>query len=272
MTEITQTRLTAPAIKLRKGQQPLVMVAVAHAGFAKIADPHADILLVGDSLGMTIYGMRDTLGVTLGMMSAHGRAVVRSSQRSLVVIDLPFASYEESPTQAFRSSAQLLSETGAGAVKLEGGTRMAETVHFLTQRGIPVMGHIGLTPQAVHGFGGFRSQGHEVVAEAALQHDALALQEAGAFAIVIEAVAEPVAAMISKSIAIPTIGIGATASCDGQVLVIEDLLGLTLNPPRFVKAYANLHTQIDEAIATYAAETRSRTFPTAAHIYPRRQS
>lgn len=263
-------RLTAAAIAKRKGGIPLVAITAYQANLAKIADSHADILLVGDSVGMVIYGLDNTLAVTLDMMIAHGRAVTRASQRALVVVDMPFGSYEASPEQAFLNAARIMQETGCGAIKLEGGTRMAETIRFLVTRGIPVMAHIGLTPQSVHQLGGYKSQGHDAEQQAAIIADAQAVTAAGAFAVVLEAMAEPCAAAITAQITIPTIGIGASAACDGQILVMDDMLGLTPQVPRFVKRYADLAILTEQAIATYAAEVRDRSFPTPDHIYPTR--
>jgi 3-methyl-2-oxobutanoate hydroxymethyltransferase len=235
---------------------------------AKMLDPHADLLLVGDSLGMVLYGLPSTIGVTLDIMIAHGAAVVRGAQKALVAIDMPFGSYEESPQQAYRNAVRVLRETGASAVKLEGGRVMAETIAFLTQRGIPVMGHIGLMPQSVNASGGYAAlgtastQGWDAIVE-----DAVAVDKAGAFVVVVEAVSEPLAVRITDSVSIPTIGIGASAHCDGQVLVIDDMLGMSARTPKFVKRYAELGQAIDEAAARYAAEVRSRQFPSEEYTY-----
>ncbi len=217
---------------------------------------------MGDSLGMVMYGMESTVGVTLDMMIAHGKAVMRGSSHALVVVDMPFGSYEESPQVAFRNAARVMQETGCTAVKMEGGQRLAETVRYLTERGIPVMGHIGLTPQAVNVTGGFRRARGRTEAEwPAIEADAKAIAEAGAFAIVLEGMAEPLAAKITRQIAVPTIGIGASPDCDGQILVMEDMLGLNPNPPKFVRQYASLGPDIERAVKAYAADVRARAFP-----------
>lgn len=241
---------------------PIVVLTAYTASMARLLDTHCDMLLVGDSLGMVVYGMDSTLSVSLDMMVAHGQAVVRGSQKACVVVDLPFGSYQESPQQAFRSAAEIMARTGAGCVKLEGGQEMAETIAFLVQRGIPVMGHIGLKPQAVHAHGGFRTVGRGDEADQVL-HDALAVEQAGAFSVVIESTLEPLSRAITEKLSIPTIGIGASPACDGQVLVVDDMLGITATPPRFVKTFASLGTDIERAAADYAQAVRARTFPTA---------
>ncbi|WID96844.1 3-methyl-2-oxobutanoate hydroxymethyltransferase [Bosea vestrisii] len=261
------TRLTSLDIRGRKGGAPLVALTAYTAPMARIVDEVADVTLVGDSLGMVVYGLDSTVPVTLEMMSLHGQAVTRATMRSLVVIDMPFGSYEEGREQAFRNAARLLKETGAGAVKLEGGARMAETVRFLVERGVPVMGHVGLTPQAVNTLGGCKAQGRSRAEWPAFIADATAIADAGAFSLVVEAVAEPLATEITSRIAIPTIGIGASAACDGQVLVLDDMLGLTGRVPKFVKAYGDLAGQAREAVRVYAAEVRSRQFPGEQHVY-----
>jgi 3-methyl-2-oxobutanoate hydroxymethyltransferase len=265
-------RITAPDILARKGREPIVSLTAYHAHTAAIADRHCDFLLVGDSLGMVMHGFSSTVPVTLDMMILHGCAVMRGSQRALVVVDLPFGSYEASKEAAFRSAARVMQETGCGAIKLEGGRRMAETIAFLAERGIPVLGHIGLTPQAINTLGSFRAQGRSEDQWAAIEDDAAAVAEAGAFGVVIEAVAEPLAARITAAIKIPTIGIGASAACDGQILVMEDMLGLSPRVPKFVKRYAELGPAIEAAIGAYAEEVRSRTFPGADNVYPMRKS
>jgi 3-methyl-2-oxobutanoate hydroxymethyltransferase len=260
-------RLTVPAIRQAKGKAPLVMLTAYSVRMAQILDPHCDMLLVGDSLGQVIYGLPSTIPVSLEMMCAHGAAVVRGSYHSLVVIDMPFGSYEESPEQAFRSAARVLKETGAAAVKLEGGEAMAETVAFLSARGIPVIGHVGLTPQAVNALGGYGARGRSDAEQAKLMRDAVAIDEAGAFAIVVEGVIEPLAIEMTHRIGCPTIGIGASAACDGQVLVIDDMLGMFDRVPRFVKKFADLSGQIDAAVRQYAEDVRSRAFPTLDQTY-----
>ena len=267
MSDAPIRRLTAPDIAARKGREPLVMLTAYSAQMAAIADPEADILLIGDSVGMVLYGLPSTLAVTLDMMIAHGAAVVRGSQRALVVVDMPFGSYEESPEQAFRSASRIMAETGAGAVKLEGGVRMAETIRFLTGRGIPVMGHVGMTPQAVNALGGFKTQGRSRDSWPAIKADAEAVARAGAFSMVIEAVAAPLADEMSAEIAVPTIGIGASAACDGQVLVFEDMAGFTSRVPKFVRQYGDAATHLSQAVKAYAEDVRKRQFPSAEETY-----
>ncbi len=261
-------RLTAPDIFARKGGTPIVCLTSYHAHTARIVDKHCDVILVGDSLGMVMHGMETTVGVTLDMMILQGRAVMRGSQRALVVVDMPFGSYEASKEQAFMSAVRVLKETGCGAIKLEGGKRMAETIQFLVERGVPVMAHVGLTPQSINVLGSFRAQGREEADWGRIEEDAIAVAQAGAFSVVIEAVAEPLAKKLTGAVAIPTIGIGASAACDGQILVMEDMLGLTPRVPKFVKRYGDLGPGIEKAIADYAAEVRDRRFPAAEHTYP----
>lgn len=260
-------RLSAPSIRARKGGQPIVSLTAYHAHTARIVDPYVDFLLVGDSLGMVMHGYESTLPVPLELMIMHGAAVVRGSRRALVVVDMPFGSYEESPQVAFRNAARVIKETGCGAVKLEGGQRMAETIRYLAERGIPVMAHIGLTPQSVNVMGGFKTQGRRRAEWAAIEADATAIAEAGAFAVVLEGMAELLAARITRRIDIPTIGIGASASCDGQILVLEDMLGLSPRVPKFVKKFANLGSAIEDAVKSYADEVRARAFPGLDHVY-----
>jgi len=232
-------RMTVPQIRARKGGEPIVALTASHAAFAALADAYCDFLLVGDSLGMVVYGLASTLPVSLDRMIAHGQAVMRASSRALVVVDMPFGSYEESESQAFRHAARIMAETGCCAVKLEGGVRMASTIRFLVERGIPVMGHIGLTPQSVNVTGGFKTQGRSEAAWPAIEADAQAIEEAGAFGVVVEGVVEPLAAKLTASLTIPTIGIGASNACDGQILVMEDMLGLTERAPKFVRFLLN---------------------------------
>ena len=260
-------RITAPDIQARKGQTPIVALTSYHAHTAAIVDQHAEIILVGDSLGMVMHGMENTLSVPLDLMIMHGKAVVRGTEHALVVVDLPFGSYEESPERAFRSAVRVMKNTGCGAVKLEGGVRMAETIRFLTERGIPVMAHIGLTPQNVLTMGGYKTQGRDPESWKKHHSDAQAVAEAGAFALVLEGMVAPLAAEITQKIAIPTIGIGASEMCDGQILVLEDLLGLNPNPPKFVKVYGNLGNAIDTAVAEYADDVRRRHFPADENMY-----
>lgn len=254
-------RLTIPAIRRQKGQVPLVMLTAYTVRNAQLLDPQCDMLLVGDSLGQVIYGLPSTVPVTLEMMAAHGAAVVRGSYHAVVVIDMPFGSYEASPEKAFESAAWLLKQTGAAAVKLEGGTAMAPTVRFLVERGIPVMGHVGLTPQAVNVLGGYGARGRTPEEAAKIVADAKAVAEAGAFALVIEGVVEPIAIEITRAVACPTIGIGASVECDGQVLVAEDMLGLFDRTAKFVKRFEDLAGKISGAAETYADEVRARAFP-----------
>lgn len=256
-----------PDIRARKGQAPLVVLTAYTTPMARLVDAHCDIALVGDSVGMVLHGLPSTLGVTMEMMILHGRAVTRGLQRAMAVIDMPFGSYEESPAQAFANAARLMVETGAAAVKLEGGARMAETIAFLTQRGVPVMAHIGLTPQAVNTLGGYKVVGREAEADRVLQ-DGLAVESAGAFAVVLEKVPASLAGRLTQALSIPTIGIGAGVDCDGQVLVVDDMLGtFTEFRPRFVHRYAELGKTADEAIAAYAADVRARRFPAPEHGY-----
>lgn len=264
-------RLTVPAIRARKTDgitgEPLVMLTAYTARQAQLLDAHCDLLLVGDSLGQVIYGLPSTVPVTLEMMANHGGAVVRGSYHAVVVVDMPFGSYEASPEKAFESAAFLLKATGAAAVKLEGGAAMAPTVAFLNSRGIPVMGHVGLTPQAVNVLGGYGARGRSDAEAEKIVADAKALDEAGAFAMVIEGVVEPIAIAATKAVSCPTIGIGASAQCDGQVLVTEDMLGMFERVPRFVKRYEDIAGVIDRTVARYAEEVRARSFPTADQTY-----
>ena len=262
-----QKRLSAPDIRARKGGAPIVSLTSYHAHTAALLDNHCDLILVGDSLGMVMHGLESTIPVTLDMMILQGRAVMRGSRRALVVVDMPFGSYEASREQAFMSAARVMKETGCGAIKLEGGRRMAETIAFLAERGIPVMGHVGLTPQSINALGGFRTQGRDPSEWRPIEDDARAVSDAGAFAVVLEAIAEPLGAKITREIAIPTIGIGASAACDGQILVLEDMLGLSPRVPKFVKRYGELGPAIDRAVADYAAEVRERRFPAADNVY-----
>jgi len=260
-------RVTVPEIRAHKNAKPVVCLTCYHAHTARLLDPHVDLMLVGDSLGMVMHGMDNTLGVTLDMMITHGKAVMRGSKHALVVVDLPFGSYEESPQIAFRNAARVIQETGCTAVKMEGGVRLAETIHYLTRRGIPVMGHIGLTPQMIQIFGGFKTQGRTEDEWPALEADAKAVASAGAFAVVLEGMAEPLAAKITRQVAIPTIGIGASAECDGQILVMEDMLGLNPSPPKFVRQYASLGPDIENAVKAYATDVRERRFPGKENVY-----
>jgi 3-methyl-2-oxobutanoate hydroxymethyltransferase len=270
-TPAPMKRLTIPAIRKRKQggvtRDPVVMLTAYTARQAQLLDAHCDLLLVGDSLGQVIYGLPSSIPVTLDMMAAHGAAVVRGSYHAAVIVDMPFGTYEQSPAQAFASAARLLKETGCAGVKLEGGAAMADTVSFLVQRGIPVMGHIGLTPQAVNVLGGYNARGRSDEEARKIVGDAKALDDAGAFAIVIEGVVEPIAIEVTKAVACPTIGIGASAQCDGQVLVTEDMLGMFERVPRFVKRYEEIAETISSAAARYAEEVRARSFPGIEQTY-----
>jgi 3-methyl-2-oxobutanoate hydroxymethyltransferase len=264
-------RLTVPKIRQRKQDgvtaEPIVMLTAYTARQAQLLDAHCDVLLIGDSLGQVIYGLPSTVPVTLEMMANHAAAVVRGSWHALVVVDMPFGSYEASPEKAFESAAHLLKASGAAAVKLEGGEAMAPTVEFLVQRGIPVMGHVGLTPQAVNVLGGYGARGKGEAEANKIVRDARTLASAGAFAIVVEGVIEPIAEQVTKAVPCPTIGIGASARCDGQVLVTEDMLGMFERVPRFVKRYDDLASRISAAAASYAKEVRARTFPGEEQTY-----
>ncbi|MEW5729010.1 MAG: 3-methyl-2-oxobutanoate hydroxymethyltransferase [Pseudomonadota bacterium] len=267
-TEVRSRRVTTRDIRARKGGEPVVVLTAYTTPMARLLDPHVDILLVGDSLGMVLYGMDTTLGVTLDMMINHGKAVMRGSAAAMVVVDMPFASYQESREQAFRNAARVLAETGCAAVKLEGGREMADTIRFLTERGVPVMAHIGLMPQSVNAAGGFRAHGRVEEEAAAIRSDARAVADAGAFCVVVEGTVEPVARALTEEIAIPTIGIGASPACDGQVLVTEDVLGLFSDfTPKFVKRYADLGPVVADAAGRYAAEVKARTFPGPEHCF-----
>lgn len=264
-------RLTVPAIRDHKQggvtKDPLVMLTAYTARQAQLLDAHCDMLLVGDSLGQVIYGLPTTLQVTMEMMIAHGAAVVRGSYHALVIVDMPFGSYEASPEQAFASASRIMAETGCAAVKLEGGAAMAETIAFLSGRGIPVMAHVGLTPQAVNVLGGYGARGRSQREHEKIIADGRAVAQAGAFAVVAEGVLEPIAVALTKSLEIPVIGIGASAQCDGQVLVTEDMLGMFERVPRFVKRYENLAEVISKAAENYAGEVRARSFPTSDQTY-----
>ena len=254
-------------IRAAKGGTPLVSLTAYTTPMAQMMDAHCDFVLVGDSVGMVLHGLPSTLGVTMDMMVMHGQAVARGLSSAMMVIDMPFGSYEEGPQQAFRNAARLMRETSAGAVKLEGGVAMADTIAFLVSRGIPVMAHVGLTPQSINTLGGYKVQGRGA-ARAALIADAVAVAEAGAFAVVLEKVPAGLADEITAKVDIPTIGIGASAGCDGQILVVDDMLGLfTAFKAKFVKRYAHLGEAGEAAIAAYAEEVRARSFPAAEHIF-----
>ncbi|MGH6652907.1 MAG: 3-methyl-2-oxobutanoate hydroxymethyltransferase [Sphingopyxis sp.] len=260
-------RLTVPRIRQRKGGEPIVMLTAYTVRMAQLLDPHCDMLLVGDSLAQVIYGLPHTVGVTMEMMALHGAAVVRGSYHAAVIVDMPFGSYEGSAEQAFHNAARLLKETGAAAVKIEGGKVLAPTIEFLTQRGIPVMGHVGLTPQAVNILGGYGVRGKSEEEARSIVEDAVAVAQAGAFSIVIEGVLESIAIEITGKVDCPTIGIGASAQCDGQVLVTDDMLGMFDRVPKFVKRYQDMAGVVNGAVKDYADEVRSRSFPTEDQIY-----
>ncbi len=260
-------RLTSVDIGRMKNTTPIVALTAYHAHTARMVDGLADVILVGDSLGMVMHGLETTVPVTLDMMILQGHAVMRGSSKSLVVVDMPFGSYEESPEQAFRNAARILKETHCGAVKLEGGAHMAPTIEFMVKRGVPVMAHIGMTPQSINVLGSFKALGREEAGWGRFINDAKAVSDAGAFAVVVEAVAEPLAVKITQAISAPTIGIGASAACDGQILVLEDMLGLSARVPKFVKKYGAIGELIQAAVQDYAAEVRARQFPAPEHTY-----
>ena len=261
-------RISVPELQARKGGEPIVSLTAYSAPVAGFIDPYVDVFIVGDSVGMVLYGMASTLGVTLEMMIAHGAAVVRGSERGCGSVDMPFGSYQEAPTQAFHSAARIMAETGCSGVKIEGGEEMAETIAFMVTRGIPVMGHVGLMPQSVNRLGGYKVRGKQRDEAAAIVADARAVAEAGAFSIVVEGVVEPVARQITDTVPVPTIGIGASAACDGQVLVTEDLVGLFSDfTPRFVRRYAELGTQLAGAAEAYSRDVRARDFPGPEHCF-----
>jgi 3-methyl-2-oxobutanoate hydroxymethyltransferase len=268
MSKAPPKQLTPSALRSRKGGEPITCLTSYTASMTTLVDPHVDLILVGDSLAMTIYGMTSTIGVTIEMMIAHGRAVAKTARHACVVVDLPFGSYEESPAQAFGTAARVMADTGCAAVKLEGGVEMAETIRFLAWRGVPVMAHIGLTPQSVNALGGYGVRGRGDIEAASILADAQAVATAGAFSVVIEKTTEPLAREVTARIDIPTIGIGASPACDGQILVIDDLVGLfTEFRPKFVKRYAETARSIEVAVQEYAADVRARRFPGAEHAF-----
>lgn len=265
-------RRTIKDIAGQKGRDPIVCLTAYTAPMARAADRCSDLILVGDSLGMVLYGMDSTVPVSVDMMVNHGRAVVRATENALIVVDMPFGSYQESTSLAFHNAALIMKETGAAAVKLEGGAEMAETVAFLSARGIPVLGHIGLQPQSVHATGGYRVMGRNNKEQDKLVADARAIEKAGAFGVVLECVDAYLATKVTHDISIPTIGIGASSDCDGQILVTEDMLGLSGAAPdhkvaKFVKQYMNAAPDIEKALDGYASDVRSRHFPAAEHVY-----
>jgi 3-methyl-2-oxobutanoate hydroxymethyltransferase len=263
----TARRLAAPDISLRKGKTPIVCLTAYTAPMAEILDDHCDLLLVGDSVGMVVHGLPNTVGVTLEMMILHGQAVMRGSKKAMVVVDMPFGTYEGAPEVAYANAARLMKETGAQAVKVEAGSTVLATIEYLVQRGIPVMGHVGLRPQAVLVDGGFKAKGKQLEERRRILEEAKATAEAGSFAVVVEGVAEGLAREITEAIEVPTIGIGASAGCDGQILVTDDMLGLFDWTPKFVRRYADLRGEIGRAVASYADDVRARRFPGPAEIY-----
>ena len=260
-------RISAADIATRKGKTPIVCLTAYTAPMATILDEHCDVLLVGDSVGMVVHGLPNTVGVTLDMMILHGQAVMRGSKKAMVVIDMPFGTYEGSPERAFQNAVRVMQETGAHAIKVESGPTISETVAYLTRRGIPVMGHVGLRPQAVLAEGGFRAKGRTDEERLRVMAEAEATADAGAFAVVVEGVAEGLAREITEALEVPTIGIGASAACDGQILVVDDMLGLFDWTPRFVRRYADLRSEISRAAAAYAQDVRARAFPAEAETY-----
>lgn len=264
-------RMTTPDFLARKGGEPLVCLTSYTAHVARLCDAECDMLLVGDSLGMVIHGMPNTLGVTLEHMIMHGQAVMRGAESALVVVDMPFGSFEESPEIAFRNAARVVKETGCSAVKLEGGREMAPTVAHLTRRGVPVCAHVGLMPQNLNVAGGFKTRGRKESDRAEVLDDARAVAAAGAFAVVVEGVIDTLAEEVTQAVPIPTIGIGASPKCDGQILVFEDMVGLFPQPPTFVKRYGNMEEMMISAIASYAEEVRARSFPGPEHVYTQKK-
>ncbi len=263
----TVRRLSAPDIAARKGGEPLVCLTAYTAPMADLLDPHCDVLLVGDSVGMVVHGLPNTVGVTLDMMILHGQAVMRGSRRAMVVVDLPFGSYEAGPETAYANAARVMKETGAQGVKVESGPTVPDTIRYLVQRGVPVMGHVGLRPQAVLSEGGFKAKGRTEAEWTRVMDEARAAQAAGAFSIVVEGVAEPLARAITQAVSVPTIGIGASAGCDGQILVTDDMLGLFDWTPKFVRRYGDLRGEVSRAVAAYAEDVRARRFPSEAETY-----
>ena len=263
----TTARISAPQISALKGKTPIVCLTAYTAPMAEILDPVCDILLVGDSVGMVLHGLDNTVGVTLEMMILHGQAVMRGSRRAMVVIDMPFGSYEGDRREAYANAVRVMKETGAQAIKVESGPAVADTISYLTERGVPVMGHVGLRPQSVLVDGRFRARGRTNAEHDDVMQEAQAAQAAGAFAIVVEGVAETLARNVTQALEVPTIGIGASPACDGQVLVLDDMLGLFEWTPKFVRRYADLRSQIDQAVRAYASDVRERRFPGEAETY-----
>ncbi len=264
---LKSSRISVPDIRARKGHEKIVCLTAYTAPMAAILDPHVDLILVGDTVGMVFHGLPSTVGVTLDMMIMHGKAVMRGASHALVVVDMPFGTYESSPQQAFESAARIMAETGCQAVKVEACEGIAETVAFLSGRGIPVVGHVGLRPQAINIDGGFKTKGRTADERARVLTEAHAVAEAGAFSIVVEGVASDLADQITNEIPVPTIGIGASPKCDGQILVTDDMIGLFEWTPKFVRRYADLRTTISNAVGEYANDVRSGQFPGPAEIY-----
>jgi len=260
-------RMTAPQITARKGGEPIVCLTAYDAPTAALVDEYCDLILVGDSLGMVVHGLPSTVGVTLDMMIMHGQAVMRTAHKSLVVVDLPFGSYEDSVETAFKNASRVMMETGCQAVKIESGSYAAETIAYLVERGIPVMSHVGLRPQSMNVLGGFRARGRSTEIADEIIENAIAAAEAGSFAVVVEGVSEELANRVTKAVDIPTIGIGASAQCDGQILVTPDMLGQFARVPKFVKKYGNQLEQTRDAISNYASDVKDRSFPGEANLY-----
>ena len=260
-------RMTAPQITARKGGEPIVCLTAYDAPTAAILDEHCDLILVGDSVGMVVHGLTSTVGVTLDMMIMHGQAVMRGAHKALVVVDLPFGSYEDSPITAFKNASRVMMETGCQAVKIESGSYAADTISYLTERGIPVMSHVGLRPQSMNVLGGFKARGRTQKVMDEIIANAIAAADAGSFCVVVEGVSTELADAVTKSVSIPTIGIGASENCDGQILVTPDMLGLFEWTPKFVKKYADLKDIVDKATQKYAADVKSRTFPSREYTY-----
>ena len=266
-TKNSGARITAPQITARKGKEPIVCLTAYDAPTAQIMDEHCDLILVGDSVGMVVHGLTSTVGVTLDMMILHGQAVMRGAHSALVVVDMPFGSYEDSVETAFKNASRILMETGCQAVKIESGSYAAETISYLVERGIPVMSHVGLRPQSMHVLGGFRARGRRDSVAKEIVENAKAAAEAGSFAVVVEGVSEELANDVTKAVDIPTIGIGASAQCDGQILVTPDMLGMFDRVPKFVKKFGDQRAQTQAAIKAYADDVKARKFPTDANLY-----
>ena len=247
---------------------PIVCLTAYTAPIASIADQHCDLLLVGDSVSMVLYGEDSTQNADMEMMIRHGKAVTKTAQQAVVIVDMPYGSYESDKIEALKNAQHIMDKTKCDGIKLEGGEAQAETIKFLVDNDIPIMGHIGLLPQSVNDTSGYKVQGREESGARQLKKDALAVQEAGAFSIVIEAIPEPLAAAITHVLSVPTIGIGASVACDGQILVTEDMLGLSLgSSPKFVEKFAHLNEVINGAIKEYTTQVKTRQFPAEKHIY-----